>query len=75
MSFYTWTISKPGRQTIKKVGHVDELRSYLRELDLPGIALPEFVTLGTKVSDHGTYTQKRGKLDELSVTWTKIDGY
>jgi hypothetical protein len=32
------------------------------------------VTLGAKVSDHGTYTQKRGKLDELSVTWTKIDG-
>jgi hypothetical protein len=74
MTFYAWTISKPGRQTINRVGHVDELRNYLRELDLPGIALPEFVKLGAKVSDRGTYTQKRGNLDELSVTWTKIDG-
>ncbi|WP_455273654.1 hypothetical protein [Rhizobium herbae] len=69
MTFYAWTISKPGRKTIEKVGHLDELRDYLRELDLP-----EIVTLGAKISDHGNYTQKRGKLDELSVTWTKIDG-
>jgi hypothetical protein len=69
MTFYAWTISKPGRKAIEKVGHLDELRDYLRELDLP-----EIVTLGAKISDHGNYTQKRGKLDELSVTWTKIDG-
>ncbi|WP_455273664.1 hypothetical protein [Rhizobium herbae] len=74
MSFYAWTISKLGRQTIKKVGHVDELRDCLRELDLPGTTMPEPVRLGAKVSDHGNYTQRRGKLDELSVTWTKIDG-
>jgi hypothetical protein len=35
MTIYAWTISKPGRQDIKHVTDLDELRDYLRVLDLP----------------------------------------
>ncbi|KQY25942.1 hypothetical protein [Rhizobium sp. Root483D2] len=73
MTFYAWTISKPGRQDIKKVGDLEELRDYLRVLDLPAAAPPEFVT-DAKVSDHGTYTHNEGSMDEWSLTWTKING-
>lgn len=75
MTLYAWTISKPGRQTVNTVGHVDELRDYLRKLDLRGIALPEFVTLGAKVSDHGNYTQKRGKLGDVDEDRRLACGY
>ncbi|WP_455272951.1 hypothetical protein [Rhizobium herbae] len=74
MTFYAWTLTKPGRQDIKKVGDLDELRDFLRVLDLPGTGPPEFVTLAAKVPDHGTYTHNRGSMEEWSLTWTKIDG-
>ncbi|WP_426231979.1 hypothetical protein [Pararhizobium sp. DWP3-4] len=72
MTLYAWTISKPGRQDIKKVSDLDELREYLRVLDLPGVAPPEFVSLDAEVHDHGTYTHNGG-MDEWSMTWTKVD--
>ncbi|WP_426240142.1 hypothetical protein [Pararhizobium sp. DWP1-1-3] len=59
---------------IKKVGDLEELRDYLRVLDLPGAAPPELVTTDAKVSDHETYTHNEGSMDEWSLTWTKIDG-
>ncbi len=74
MTFYAWTISKQGRQDIKKVSDLDELRDYLRVLDLPGVAPPEFISLDAKVHDHGTYIHNEGSMDEWSLTWTKVDG-
>lgn len=41
MTFYAWTISKPGRQDIKKLTSFGELCDYLRVLDLPGVAPPK----------------------------------
>lgn len=73
MTYYAWTISKPGRQDIKKVTTLDELRDVLRVLDLPGNAPPEFAKTDAEVSDHGTYVHNEGSMDEWSLTWTKID--
>jgi hypothetical protein len=33
MTSYAWTIAKPGRQSIKKVGHRDEMLENLRVLN------------------------------------------
>jgi hypothetical protein len=74
VTIYAWTVSKPGRQDIKHVTDLDELRDYLRVLDLPGVAPPEFVTLDAEVTDHGTYHHNEGSMDEWSLTWTKVDG-
>ena len=74
MTFYAWTISKPGRQDIRKVTSLAELCDYLRVLDLPGVAPPEFGTLDAEVHDHGTFTHNEGSMDEWSLTWTKVDG-
>ncbi|WP_426130231.1 hypothetical protein [Pararhizobium sp. PWRC1-1] len=74
MTIYAWTISKPGRQDIKKVSGLDELRDYLRVVDLHGVAPPEFVTIDAEVHDHGTYSDNGGSMDEWSLTWTKVDG-
>jgi hypothetical protein len=74
MTFYAWTISKPGRQDIKKVTDLADLRDVLRVLDLPGVAPPEFETLDAEVSDDGSYVHNEGSMDEWSLTWTKVDG-
>ncbi len=74
MTIYAWTISKPGRQTIRKVTTLAELCNYLSVLDLPGVAPPEFVRVDTDVPDHGTYTYNNSSADEWSLTWTKVDG-
>jgi len=62
MTIYAWRISKPGREDIKKVTTLVELRDYLRMLDLLGIAPPEFVTLDAEASDHGIYSHPTMKL-------------
>jgi hypothetical protein len=72
MTFYAWTISKPGRQDIKHVTDLDELRDYLRVLDLPGVAV--FLQVDQTIPDQGTYTNDEGSMDEWSLTWTKVDG-
>jgi hypothetical protein len=74
MTIYAWTISKPGRQDIKHVTDLDELRDYLRVLELPGVAPPEFVTIDSEVTDRGSYHHNEGSMDEWSLTWTKVDG-
>jgi hypothetical protein len=53
---------------------LDELRNYLRILDLTDVAPPEFITVDAQVRDHGTYTHNGGSKDEWSLTWTKVDG-
>jgi hypothetical protein len=73
MTHYAWTIAAPGRQDIRKVTTLAELHEFLRVLDLPGVATPEFITRDTEVSDHGTYRYDLGTLDEWSLTWTKVD--
>jgi hypothetical protein len=62
VTFYAWTISKPGRLGIKKVGDLTELRDYLRVLDLPGVAPPEFTTRDAEIADHGSHTHNRGSM-------------
>lgn len=74
MTIYAWTIKVPGRKDIQHVTTLAELCDYLRVLDLPGVAPPEFVTLDAEVSDHGTYHHNEGSMDEWSLTWTKVDG-
>ena len=74
MTFYAWTISRPGRQDIKHVTTHAELCFYLGALELPGLVPPEFVTPDADVHDHGTYTHNEGSVDEWSLTWTKVDG-
>ncbi|KQV31163.1 hypothetical protein ASE23_01970 [Rhizobium sp. Root73] len=73
MTIYAWTIAKPGRQDIKHVSDLAELHEYLRVLDLPGAAPPDWVTMDTGIADHGTYTYNEGSMDEWSLTWTKVD--
>lgn len=74
MTIYAWTIKVPGRKDVQHVTDLAELCDYLRVMDLPGIAPPEFVTIDAEVSDHGTYTHGEGGMDEWSLTWTKVDG-
>lgn len=74
MTIYAWTIKVPGRKDVQHVTDLAELCDYLRVMDLPGIAPPEFVTIDAEVSDHGTYTHGEGSMDEWSLTWTKVDG-
>jgi hypothetical protein len=74
MTIYAWTIKVPGRKDVQHVTDLAELCDYLRVMDLPGIAPPEFVTLDAGVSDHGTYVYGEGSMDEWSLTWTKVDG-
>ncbi|KQV32888.1 hypothetical protein [Rhizobium sp. Root1204] len=61
MTIYAWTIAKPGRQDIKHVSDLAELREYLRVLDLPGVAPSDWVTMDTEIADHGTYTYTHGR--------------
>ncbi len=74
MTIYAWTVKVRGRQDVKHVTTLDELRDHLRGMDLPGVAPPEFTTHDVEVPDHGTYTHNEGSLDEWSLTWTKVDG-
>lgn len=74
MTIYAWTISKPGRQSTKNVGHLDELLDNLRVLDPTGSTPQEFVTVNAKVPDHGTCTHAEGGTEKWSMRWTKIDG-
>ena len=74
MTIYAWTIKVPGRKDIQHVTALAELCDYLRVLDLPGVAPPEFVTIDAEVHDHGSYTHDEGSMDEWSLTWTKVDG-
>lgn len=39
ITYYVWTISKPGRQDIKEVTTLPELQDVLRVLDLPDMAV------------------------------------
>jgi hypothetical protein len=71
MTYYAWTIAAPGRQDIRHVTTLAELREYLRVLEL--VAPPEFVKPDAGVPDHGTYTHNEGSMDEWSLTWTKVD--
>jgi hypothetical protein len=71
VTFYAWTISKPGREDIKEVTTRPELQDVLRILDLPGIAV--FMNADQTIADHGTYTTDEGSMDEWKLTWTKID--
>lgn len=64
MRIYAWTVKVHGRPDIKHVTTLDELRDYLRGMDLPGVAPPEFATHGAEVHDHGTYTHNAGSMDE-----------
>jgi hypothetical protein len=68
-----------GRLDFQHVTTLDELRDYLRVMDLPGMDLPgmappEFSTLEAEVHDHGIYTHNEGSEHEWSLTWTKVDG-
>ncbi|WP_426127530.1 hypothetical protein [Pararhizobium sp. PWRC1-1] len=74
MNIYAWTVKVPGRQDVQHVTTLDELRDYLRVIDLPGVAPPELTTHDAEVHDHGTYTYNEGSADEWSLTWTKVDG-
>ena len=74
MTIYAWTVKVPGRKDVQHVTDLPELCDYLRVMDLPGVAPPEFVTLDAEVADHGTYTHNEGSTDEWSLTWTKVDG-
>jgi hypothetical protein len=74
MTIFAWTISKPGRQTIKNVGHLDELLDNLRVLDPEGSIPRGFVTLNTKVPDHGTCTHREAGAEEWAVRWMRLDG-
>jgi hypothetical protein len=74
MTIYAWTIRVPRRQDVQHVTTLDELRDYLRVMDLPGMAPTEFTALEAEVHDHGTYTHNEGSTDEWSLTWTKVDG-
>ncbi|CAN7628126.1 hypothetical protein LJR098_006031 [Rhizobium sp. LjRoot98] len=74
MTIYAWTIKVPGHQDVQHVTEFAELCDYLRVMDLPGVAPPEFVTLDAEVHDHGTYIHNEGSVDEWSLTWTKVDG-
>ncbi|WP_426229279.1 hypothetical protein [Pararhizobium sp. DWP3-4] len=74
MSIYAWTISKPGRQSTKKVGHLNEMLENLRALNPTGSTPVGFVTLNANVPDNGIYTHGEGSREEWSVSWTKIDG-
>jgi hypothetical protein len=74
MTIYAWTIKVPGRKDIQHLTTLSELHDYLRVLDLPGIATPEWVTVELESSEHGTYTHNEGSKDEWSLTWTKVDG-
>jgi hypothetical protein len=73
MTIYAWAIRVLGRQDVKHVTTLDELREYLRVMDLPGVATPEFTTRDAEVHDHGIYTHNKGSVDEWSLTCTKID--
>jgi hypothetical protein len=72
MTFYAWTISKPGRQDIKEVTTIPEMQDVLRVLDLPGIAV--FMNNDQTLPDHGAYTHDESSMDEWSLMWTKVDG-
>jgi hypothetical protein len=72
MTYYAWTISKPGRQDIKEVTTLPELRDMLRILELPGIA--GFMQADQSIPDHGAYTNDEGSMDEWTLSWTKVDG-
>lgn len=74
MTIYVWTIAKPGRQDIKRVTDLAELHEYLRVMDLPGVAPPDWDMMDPEISDHGTYTHAAGSMDEWSLTWAKVDG-
>jgi hypothetical protein len=74
MTIYAWTISKPGRQSIKNVGHLVELLDNLRILHPKGSIPREFVTLNAKVPDQGAYTHSEAGTEEWAVRWTRIDG-
>jgi hypothetical protein len=66
MTFYAWTISKPGREDIKEVTTLPELQDVLWVLNL--------LNVDQTIPDHGTYTNDEGTIDEWKLTWTKIDG-
>ncbi|KQY20211.1 hypothetical protein [Rhizobium sp. Root483D2] len=74
MTIYAWTIKVAGRLDVQHVTTLDELRDYLRVMDLPGVAPPQFTTLDAEVHDHGIYIHNEGSMDEWSLTWTKVDG-
>jgi hypothetical protein len=72
MTFYAWTISRPGRQDVKEVSDLAELRDYLCVLDLP--TPPDFVERDGEMYDHGRFIHQSGSIDEWSLRWTKVDG-
>jgi hypothetical protein len=71
MTYYAWTISKPGRQDIKEVTTLPELQDMLRILELPGIAV--FMQADQTIPDDGAYTNDEGSMDEWTLRWTKVD--
>ncbi|WP_455273662.1 hypothetical protein [Rhizobium herbae] len=70
MTYYAWTISRPGKRDINEVTPLLQLQDVLRTLDLFGTTV--FTKMVLKLPDNGTYTHNKGSMDERSLTWRKI---
>jgi hypothetical protein len=62
MTTYAWTIKVHGRKDIQHVTMLAELHDYLRVLDLPGIATPEWVTVELEASEHVPQRREHGRM-------------